>query len=283
MKRVILSLLLMLTLVAAQSASMQLMALAGDSEMDTAIDEMDTSYGLGLSDVEKKVIKHCVRRDCPYTKNPAVRQKTGALMDKYVEHQLASAEDKPVIEREMRAMGEELRLILPRMRKKLAQDIVIRVRATTPENRQRLREQYPKIGNAIDNAKEIQITRRINVYESEDPTTGATEDWTFVTVEATGGNSLVEIIPKEIAASASLVASDQEFTVIEDDPILEWDISGASEVTYSVPGDKSALVSDSPAIVYDKSDNTFMIVGVVLLLAIVGGGAFFLTKKKKGK
>ncbi|MCK4327997.1 MAG: hypothetical protein KAW41_06065 [Candidatus Diapherotrites archaeon] len=283
MKRAILSLLLMLSLVAAESAGMQLMRFAGDSEIDTTIDQMDAAYGLDLSPMEKKVVRYCIRRDCPYMKNPTVREKTGAIMDKYLEYQLASDEDRPRIEREMAAMGEELKAILPRLRQKLAQDIVIRTQSMTAEQRQRIRERHPRIGNIIDNAKQVQVTRRVNVYQSEDPATGATDEWTFVTLEATGGNSLVEIIPKEVAASASLVSSDQEFTVLEDDPILEWDISARSEVTYSVPGDKSALVTDGPAIVYDKSGSPFLIIGVVLLLVLVAGGAFFLSKKKKGK
>lgn len=266
-----------------------LMVFAGDDTIQEAISQADQAYGLELSPMEKKVVIQCMKRDCPYMKNPRVKQKVNELMDKYVEYQLASGNDKTRLEQEMVGIGAELRNIMPRLKKKLAQDIVKKARQLTPAERNQLKERYPKAAQAIENAKSAQVTRRINVYEISDPASGTSDEFTFITLEVPEGGTLMEIVPKSVAADASLISSEQEFTVVQADPIIEWDIQAGSEITYSVPGDKSASVTDGPAIIYDKGDGTLLIIGAVLAVIIIGaiivfaGGAAFLAHKKAEK
>jgi len=59
---------------------------------------------------------------------------------------------------------------------------------------------------------------------------------------------IIEIVPKEVALSASLISGD--FTILEDDPILEFRVpvseieDGKATLTYTVAGDVAEHVGN---------------------------------------
>jgi len=162
--------------------------------------------------------------------------------------------------------------------------------------------------SAIRLTKEARPERTISIVKMDE--NGVSYYLLQVTISLSSSplkaRKLIETIPKEIAASASLVKSSSSFRIILDDPVIEFDISsGSTEVSYyidkkfkdlnsamkSVSDANMALfaktqpiVSESAAKPSQNSSSSGLLIGgiavaVIIILAIA---IVFLNKKNKG-
>ncbi|USN45843.1 MAG: hypothetical protein H6502_01785 [Candidatus Woesearchaeota archaeon] len=88
-----------------------------------------------------------------------------------------------------------------------------------------------------------------------------------------GSLKVIEVIPKSLANSASVVGSDAEFIVLDADPILMWDVGvldAKTTLQYTVPGlhgtgAKTIFLSDN----LSRTSNSWIMIVLLLLLPLL--------------
>lgn len=119
---------------------------------------------------------------------------------------------------------------------------------------------------------------------------------------------VIEIIPQELVKSATLIKSNLEFNIIEDNPVIEFIVPrNTKQISYTVNNlseeevikfsEENVLEKfNSPPIILEKSEdakevltqpfNWLLVAGGILLVLIISGiiiiGVFFLSKDKSG-
>jgi len=128
---------------------------------------------------------------------------------------------------------------------------------------------------------------------------------TFINNSETTELKIVEVIPKELLDSASKIFSDYNFVILQDDPIIEFNVNvaiGASKtITYSIGNvtqeEAEEMISNNiiakfsapPAILSSQTDTSnlkqdnglltvivYVLVAIVLLIIIVAGVVVFM-------
>jgi hypothetical protein len=124
---------------------------------------------------------------------------------------------------------------------------------------------------AVANAEENGLTRALNLIEvkaGEESSFGASITLTFTNNSGeTKSLKLIEVIPKNFAAKASDLSSDYAFTVIEEDPVIEFDLGSVSpgeivEITYGLKSTVNRFTAD--AMINNKVIESFQAPPIVL-------------------
>jgi hypothetical protein len=282
MKRFVL-LLLMVSLVAAQTPTLY----SGQEErVMQEIRDANEQYSLGLTEEELLMVEECLTTEmCAFMAKEELQTEIDALMGMYLQYSLASEEDKPVIEGQMRDILEQMRDKIPQLAVKYTD--TEEVTAPTQEDLDGLRDELgPGADEIIDNVVEnATIYRDRVVYDVTDRQTLRKSALTRYTLRSEQKANIVERIPKKVAQTAGELRFSKTPIILKDDPVVEWTLDVGEEVSYYAEGDKSDV--DMPAPVAYKRGAAEMELplgligaGVVVFLVLVAVVGFFAMKKK---